>query len=52
VRVRTAIDTLGIHAVDYEDAMDACVNPVDGEPDFERIDTLRRVVLHVAGRDS
>ncbi|MDF1699613.1 MAG: hypothetical protein P1V36_00445 [Planctomycetota bacterium] len=50
-RVRSAVDALGIHAVDYEDAMDACVSPVDGKPDIGRIDILRRVVLHVAGRE-
>lgn len=50
-QVRSATDSLGIRTADRQDAMDACVNPVDGDPDIERIAMLRRVVLHVAGRE-
>lgn len=49
--VLAACDALGISRVGRKNAMAGCMEPIDGWDHSNDADTLRRVVLHVAGRE-
>ena len=50
-RVLAACDALGLSAATRKNAMESCMSPAEGWNHDADADVIRRIVLHVAGRE-